>query len=118
MISQKIELIFFIKSEFFKNLHFLKKYLDLPEVANSWMYDNVTGDFKLNWFYGEFDLNKNEIIEKSLQGDAVIENAKIRFENSLEEINTTKVNVNFKNSTLHFDLVDAIYKEKSLKIVL
>ena len=81
---------FFIKSEFFKNLHFLKKYLDLPEVANSWMYDNVTGDFKLNWFYGEFDLNKNEIIEKSLQGDAIIENAKIRFENSLEEINTTE----------------------------
>src|SRR5574344_1765065 len=79
------------------------------------MYDNVTGDFKLNWFYGELDLNKNEIIEKSLQGDAVIENAKIRFENSLEEINTTKVNVNFKNSTLHFDLVDAIYKEKELK---
>ncbi|MGJ0309550.1 YhdP family protein [Aliarcobacter cryaerophilus] len=106
---------FFIKSEIFKNLHFLKKYLDLPEVANSWMYDNVTGDFKLNWFYGEFDLNKNEIIEKSLQGDAVIENAKIRFENSLEEINTSKVNVNFKNSTLHFDLVDAIYKGKELK---
>ena len=51
-------------------------------------------------------------MKKSLQGDAVIENAKIRFENSLEEINTTKVNVNFKNSTLHFDLVDAIYKEK------
>ena len=65
MISQKIELIFY-KSEFLK-LTFLKKYLDLPEVANSWMYDNVTGDFKLNWFYGEFDLNKNEIIEKSLQ---------------------------------------------------
>ena len=48
----------------FLKLTFLKKYLDLPEVANSWMYDNVTGDFKLNWFYGEFDLNKNEIIEK------------------------------------------------------
>ncbi|RXI24930.1 DUF3971 domain-containing protein [Aliarcobacter trophiarum] len=106
---------FFIKSDYFKDIHFLKKYLDLPDIANSWMYDNVRGDFKLDWFYGEFDLNKNEIIEKTLQGEAFIQNAKIRFENSLDEIETSRVDVNFKNSTLHFDLINAIYKGKNLK---
>lgn len=105
---------FFLRSEYFKNIHFLKEYLDLPSIANEWMYDNVTGDFKLDWFYGEFDLEKNEIIEKSLQGAAHIKDAKVRFHEKVEAINTKKVEVNFKNGNLHFDLINPVFKNKKL----
>ena len=38
---------FYLSSEPFKSLKFLKKYLQLDEVAEAWMYDNVQGDIKL-----------------------------------------------------------------------
>ena len=51
---------FYLSSEPFKSLKFLKKFLQLDEVAEAWMYDNVEGNIKLQNFYGEFDLEKNE----------------------------------------------------------
>src|SRR5574344_314215 len=111
----KDKLKFFTRSEYFKNLYFLKKFLDLPEIANQWMYDNVVGDFKFDWFYGEYDLNKNELIEKSLQGEAHIKNAKIMFHKKVDKIITQNVKVKFKDNVLHFDLIDAKFKDKNLK---
>ena len=111
----KEKIKFFTRSEYFKNLHFLKKFLDLPSVANSWMYDNVKGDFKLDWFYGEFDLEKNEIIEKTLEGEAHIKDANITFHKSVENINTKSIKAKYKNNTLHFDLIDAKFINKTLK---
>ncbi len=110
----KEKLKFFTISQYFENLHFLKPLLDLPQTANEWMYDNVTGDFKLDWFYGEFDLEKKEIIEKSLQGEAHIKDAKIMFHKNVDKIFTKNVKVKFKNNTLHFDLIDAKFKDKEL----
>lgn len=110
----KEKLRFFSRSEYFKNLHFLKKFLDLPETANEWMYDNVTGDFKLDWFYGEYDLLKNEIIEKSLEGEAHVKDAKILFHKNVDRIQTKNVKIKFHNDTLHFDLVDGKFKDKNL----
>ncbi len=110
----KDRLKFFTRSEYFENLNFLKEILDLPQTANEWMYDNVTGNFKLDWFYGEFDLEKNEIIEKSLQGEAHIKAANIRFHKNINKIITQNVKVKFKNDTLHFELVNAKFKNKEL----
>lgn len=110
----KDKLKFFSRSEYFKNLYFLKKFLDLPQTANEWMYENVTGNIKLDWFYGEFDLLKNEIIEKSLEGEAHIKNAKIMFHKNVDKIITQNVKVNFENDTLHFDLIDGKFKDKNL----
>lgn len=110
----KDRLKFFTRSEYFENLNFLKEILDLPQTANEWMYDNVTGNFKLDWFYGEFDLEKNEIIEKSLQGEAHIKAANIRFHKNINKIITQNVKVKFKNDTLYFELVDAKFKNKEL----
>ncbi|WP_418185700.1 AsmA-like C-terminal domain-containing protein [Aliarcobacter vitoriensis] len=109
------KLSFFTRSEYFENLHFLKPFLDLYEVANEWIYDNVIGDFKVDWLYGEFDLEKQELISKTLKGDAHIKNAKIKFEPTLEEIMTNNVKVNYKNDTLSFDLIEAKYKNKNLE---
>ncbi|WP_198306161.1 AsmA-like C-terminal domain-containing protein [Arcobacter vandammei] len=110
----KEKLKFFTISQYFENLNFLKPLLDLPQTANEWMYDNVSGDFKLDWFYGEFDLDKNKIIEKSLQGEAHIKDAKIMFHKDVDKIITQNVKVKFKNNTLHFDLIDANFKNKEL----
>jgi len=110
----KDKLKFFSRSEYFKNLYFLKKFLDLSQTANEWMYENVTGDIKLDWFYGEYDLLKNEIIEKSLEGEAHIKNAKIMFHKNVDKIITQNVKVNFENDTLHFNLIDGKFKDKNL----
>lgn len=84
---------FYLVSETFQNLNFLKKHLDLSEIAQEWMYENVQGDMKLENFYGEFDLQKNEIIEKSLKGKAQIQNAKIKFNKNVNEIITKNVDI-------------------------
>jgi len=110
----KNKLSFFIRSDYFENLHFLKPFLNLNNIANSWIYDNVVGDFKLDWLYGEFDLKKQKLIFKSLQGNAHIKDAKIRFHPSLKQINTSSVKVNYKNDTLRFDLINPKYKNKNL----
>lgn len=110
----KDKLNFFTRSDYFKNLLFLKNFLNLSQTASEWMYENVTGDFKLDWFYGEYDLLKNEIIEKSLEGEAHIKNAKIMFHKNIDKIITQNIKVKFENDTLHFDLIDGKFKDKNL----
>ena len=105
---------FYLESKPFKNLHFLKQYLSLPKVAEEWMYDNVEGDMVLKDFYGEFDLQKNEIIEKSLKGNAQILGAKIRFNPKVDQVFTKSVDVSFSNDTLHFNIIEPIYKGKDI----
>jgi len=113
--SKQNKFKFFISSEKFKNIHFLKELLpDLPEVAKEWMYDNVTGDFKLDWFYGEFDFKNKEIIESSLKGEASINNAQIMFHPNVDKVLANSVKVKFKNNNLNFDLINATYKDKVL----
>ena len=77
---------FYLSSEPFKSLKFLKKFLQLDEVAEAWMYDNVEGDIKLQEFYGEYDIKNNQILENTLQGKAQIDKAKIRFPFANSEI--------------------------------
>lgn len=105
---------FYLVSEPFKSLKFIKKFLSLPQVAEEWMYDNVEGDIKLQEFYGEYDLKKNEIIEDSLQGKAQIKEAKIRFHKDVDIVNTKNLDITFKNNALHFDLIEPIFKDKKL----
>ena len=105
---------FYLVSEPFKSLKFLKKFLSLPQVAEEWMYDNVEGDIKLQEFYGEYNLKKNEIIEDSLQGKAQIKEAKIRFHKDVDIVNTKNLDISFKNNALHFDLIEPIFKDKKL----
>lgn len=106
---------FYLVSETFKNLEFLKKHLELSEIAEQWMYENVEGDMKLENFYGEFDLQKNQIIERSLKGKAHIENAKIRFHKNVDPIITKNVDIFFKDDKLHFDLIEPKFKDKDIK---
>ncbi|MDD2887601.1 MAG: AsmA-like C-terminal domain-containing protein [Aliarcobacter sp.] len=105
---------FYLVSEPFKSLKFLKKFLRLDEVAEAWMYDNVEGDIKLQEFYGEYDLKNNHIIESSLQGKAQIKEAKIRFHKDVDVVNTKSLDISFKNDKLDFNLIEPTFKNKSL----
>lgn len=114
--ATKDKIKFFTRSSYLENLHFLKEFLpDLPKEAKEWMYDNVKGEFKVDWFYGEFDLEKNILLEKSLQGKAHIKDAQIKYHKDLETIKTTSVDVVYKKGNLDFYLQNPIYKAKSLE---
>ena len=105
---------FYLVSEPFKSLKFIKEFLSLPIIAEEWMYDNVEGDIKLQEFYGEYDLKNNQIIEDSLQGKAQIKEAKIRFHKDIDIVNTKSLDISFKDNKLHFDLIEPIFKDKKL----
>ena len=105
---------FYLVSKPFKSLKFIKNFLDLPIIAEEWMYDNVEGDIKLEEFYGEYDLKNNQIIEDSLQGKAQIKEAKIRFHKDVDIVNTKSLDISFKDNALHFDLIEPIFKDKKL----
>jgi hypothetical protein len=105
---------FFVNSEKFKSLKFLKSYFRLSPEAESWMYDNVIGDLQLKEFYGSIDLINYKLLEESLSGMAVIESPKIKFQKDIEPVNAKRVNVLFKKGNLYFDLIEPTFKDKSL----
>ena len=105
---------FYLVSEPFKSLKFLKNFLHLPNIAESWMYDNVKGDIKIEELYAEYDLINNHIIENSIQGKAQIKDAKIRFHKDVDVVNTKSLDIFFKDNKLHFNLMEPIFKDKKL----
>ena len=106
---------FYLVSEPFKSLKFLKKFVTLAPEAEAWMYDNVEGDIKLQDFYGEFDLEKNELLFDSLRGNAQIEAAKIRFHKDVDVVNTKSLDITFEKDSLGFKLIEPTFKDKSLE---
>ena len=102
---------FYLNSNEFESLIFLKKFFRLDSIAEAWMYDNVKGKLQLKEFYGSFDLEKNQIIEKSLYGNAVIKNAKIKFHKNAKEISTKQIDVSFKDDKLKLELVKPVYEK-------
>jgi hypothetical protein len=47
-------------------------------------------------------------------GKAQINAAKIRFHKDVDIVNTKELNISFKNSELHFELIEPIFKDKKL----
>ena len=101
---------FFLNSQEFESLKFLKKFFRLSPIAEAWMYDNVEGKLELKEFFGSFDLAKNKIIEESLYGKAVIKDAKIKFHKDIKKINTKQIDVGFENSKLTLDLIEPVFE--------
>ncbi len=101
---------FYLDSQAFKSLKFLKQYFRLDNIAESWMYDNVQGDIKLKEFYGSFDIKNNKILFDSLKGNATIDNAKIKFHKNVNAIDTKSIDLNYDKDTLTFTLNEPKYK--------
>lgn len=97
-----------------KSLKFLKEFFRLDEVAETWMYDNVKGDINLEYLYAKIDLEKKVPIMESIKGKAVINNAKIRFNENAQTVDTDKLTLNYKDDTLSFDLFKPRYNKSEL----
>jgi len=101
---------FYLNSQYFKSLKFIKKFIRLDSVAEEWMYDNVKGNIKLDEFYGQVDLVKKAVIEKSLRGKAHIDKAKIEFHKDAKKIDTKRVDVTYEKDRLSFNLIKPVYE--------
>lgn len=97
-----------------KSIAFLKNFFRLDSVAEAWMYDNVTGDIKLNYLYGKVDLDKMTLLEKDLKGNVTIDDANIRFNKRAKVVKTPKLTIDFENDTLNFSLLNPKYNGDSI----
>ena len=97
-----------------KSLKFLKQFFRLDKTAEAWMYDNVTGDMKLNYLYGKIDLQKQLPIMDSLKGQVVIDDAKIRFHKNAKTVDTKKLTIDYKDDILSFDLEKPTYDKSKI----
>lgn len=97
-----------------KSIKFLKNFFTIDKIAEEWMYDNVTGDINLNYLYGKIDVKNRRIIKDSIKGEAVINNAKIRFHKDLQTVNTKKLLIKYKKDKLSFDLEKPSYKKSKI----
>ena len=97
-----------------KSIKFLKKFFRLDKVAEAWMYDNVTGDMKLNYLNGQIDLQKQKPIMDSIKGNVVISDAKIKFHKDAKAVDTKKLTISYENDKLSFDLENPTYDKSKI----
>ena len=97
-----------------KSIAFLKDFFRLDEVAEAWMYDNVEGDINLKYLQGRIDIQKLEPILNSIEGNVVINDAKLRFHKNAKRVNTKKLNITYKNDKLSFDLEKPTYNKNKI----
>ena len=108
--ANKEELDFFINSGEMKNIKFLKNYVSLDKIAESWMYDNVEGKYYLDYLYGKVDLESLRPILNSIKGYARVLDAKVRFNKDLDVVDTSLINVEYENDNLLIKLKEPTYK--------
>jgi len=105
---------FFLTTSKFQNIKFVKNFVSLHPIIEKWMYDSVFGDYKLEYLKGRIDLASSKLLVDTLEGRANVQNAKIRFHDDLDFVNTDAVNVFYKNQKLSFELINPIYKDISI----
>ena len=105
---------FFINSEKMKNIKFLKEYFRTDKIAESWMYDNVKGDYYLDYLYGKIDLDTFRPILNSIKAYAKVKNAKVKFNSKLEAVKTSQIDLTYQNDNLLIKLNKPSYKGISL----
>lgn len=105
---------FFIDTKGIENIKFVKDFVDLHPTIEQWMYDSVFGEYSLEYLKGRFDLTQQTVLINSLEGKANVKNAKIRFHEKLDFVNTENIEVIYQNNTLSFNLTNPIYKNISI----
>jgi hypothetical protein len=108
--TNKDELDFFINSGEMKDIKFLKKYVNLDKIAESWMYDNVNGKIYLDYLYGKVNLKTLTPILKSIKGYARVTDAKVKFHGDLDAVETPLINLQYENDGLLINLEKPTFK--------
>ena len=106
---------FLIDSNKQKNIHFVKKFVDLPQKAEEWMYDNVEGIYSLIYLKGKIDRDTLKPIIESFEGLARVKDAKVKFHPNVDRVLTKHIDVVFKDDALYFKLMEPKYKGTDLK---
>ncbi len=97
-----------------KSIKFLKNFFRLNKIAEAWMYDNVTGDMKLNFLTGKIDLEKEKALINTIKGNVEITNAKIKFHKDAKTVDTKMLRIDYKGDTLSFDLENPVYNKSKI----
>lgn len=100
---------FYVNTNEVENIKFVKDFVRLPKEAEEWMYDNVTGKMKLNYFYGKLNTSNFYPVLESFKGNATIEDAKIRFHKNAKVVDTKKLTVDYKDDKLLFSMQEPSY---------
>lgn len=98
----------------FKDIRFVKDFVDLHETIEEWMYQNVTGDIKLEYMQGQLNRTTFMPIISSLDGVATVKDAEITFNKAVQKVKTKAITVSFKNDNLYFDLENPMYNNISI----
>jgi CRISPR/Cas system-associated exonuclease Cas4 (RecB family) len=113
--ADKDYLDFYINTNELDNIKFVRDFVRLSSnIAEAWMYDNVTGKMKLNYFYGKLKTDTFEPVLDSFEGNATIENAKIRFHKNAKTVNTKKLSVDYEDDKLKFTMEKPTYDKTKL----
>jgi hypothetical protein len=108
-IVNKKTIEFHIDSSSMKNIKFVKDFVRLNKTIEAWMYDNVSGKFKLNYLTGIVDISKQNPKLIKLEGDAQVENATIIYHKDLKPIKTKLLSIVYKNDNLSFKMKNPTY---------
>ncbi|WP_265936788.1 YhdP family protein, partial [Malaciobacter mytili] len=100
---------FYVNTNEVKDIKFVRDFVRLPAEAEKWMYDNVTGKMKLNYFYGKLNTSNFYPVLESFKGNATIEDAKIRFHKNAKVVDTKKLTVDYKDDKLLFSMQEPSY---------
>ena len=96
------------------SIKFLKKYFTLHKIAQSWMYDNVTGHLKLDYLIGKIDLINQKLLLDTLKGKANIKNAKVSFHKKLKHVDTKNLEITYENEKLSLNLYKPTYNKTKI----
>jgi len=109
-IVNKKQIDFHIDSSSMKDIKFVRDFITLPSKIESWMYDNVSGQFKLNYLIGTIDISKDKIKLVKLKGDAQVKDASIIYHKNLKPIKTKLLAIKYENDNLYFNMKEPTYE--------
>lgn len=112
--ADKNFLDFYVNTNEVKNIKLVRDFVRLPKEAEAWMYDNVTGKMKLNYMYGKLKTDTFEPVMSSLKGNAVIQDAKIRFHKDVKVVDTKKLTIDYLDDKLIFALEKPTYDKTKI----
>ena len=108
---------FKVDTSSFTDLRTLVNTFELEEDVKAWVVDKIRADsYRLRGLRGTVHIENDtyNVDYEGLRCNLILNNAKIRYEESLEEILAKNVQITFKDRTLFFDLEEATYLGRNL----
>jgi len=113
--NEKVD--FKVDTSAFTDLRTLVNTFELEEDVKAWVVDKIRADsYRLRGLRGTVHIENDayNVDYEALRCNLILNNAKIRYEESLEEILAKNVQITFKDKTLFFDLEEPTYLGRNL----